>query len=135
MKMKIKINFLLTKNREMKQLNISLFVKDLSIRFKREVREGSIHFTITIILCLSMASFVAILGILTLNHIMKYLSSEDPYFPQLGSFTPVSSWSPYAHFFNTSSPSSPSLPIFQPPTTSWVAPVELWHSMSDEELL
>lgn len=122
----------------MKQCKITVFVKDLSIRFKREVREGSLHVTTTTILCLSMASFVVILGLFRNNHVKKYLVSEDSYLSQLATFTPLSSWSPYSNSLCNSSLFSPSLqPPFQFPLTSlrdWIAPREPWHSMNDMEL-
>ncbi|CAK7326620.1 unnamed protein product [Dovyalis caffra] len=123
----------------MKQCKITVFVKDLSIRLRKEVRAGSLHVTTTVVICLSMVSFVVILTVFINNNVKKYLVSEDhSYFPQLAAFTPLSSWSPYPYFPCNSSLSPPSLQQLQFPITSlrdWLAPKELRHSMNDKELL
>lgn len=78
----------------MKQCKITVFLKDLSIRFRKEVREGSLQATTTVVLCLSMVSFVVILAMFINNNVKKYLVSEDYSYYQLATLTPLSSGSP-----------------------------------------
>ncbi|KAL9389540.1 hypothetical protein Peur_018145 [Populus x canadensis] len=122
----------------MKQCKITVFLKDLSIRFRKEVREGSLQATTTVVLCLSMVSFVVILAMFINNNVKKYLLSEDYSSYQLATFTPLSSGSPCPYFLCNSFLSPPSLQPSQFPITSlrdWVTPKELCHSMNDKELL
>ncbi|KAL5830611.1 hypothetical protein ACOSQ3_020079 [Xanthoceras sorbifolium] len=112
---------------------ITVFVKELAIRIQREVREAaSFHITTTIFIFFSMVSFVVILAIFFSNHLRKYLLSEEIYFPaQLTtatlSFAPP--YSTYSYIICNPSSSSSSLDQYRK------APKELWHSMSDEELM
>lgn len=128
-------------HKEMKQCRITLLVKELSVRIRREVREGSLQITTTIILCLSMAFFVVILGIFINDHVRKFIVSEEFYLPQLTKFSQLSPWSPYSQFLcNTSLFSSPTLPPLNSSTSTaalrdLLAPKELWHSMNDKELM
>lgn len=114
-------------SREMKQCKIIVFVKDLSVRFRREVDEGHFQFTVTIILSLWMVFFVVILGLFLHGNIKKFLISEDS----------SSAYSP--HFQDDFLLSSNSLPFNfsnrKAAPKDWKAPEELWHSMSDKELL
>jgi len=122
----------------MKQCKITVFLKDLSIRFRKEVREGSLQATTTVVLCLSMVSFVVILAMFINNNVKKYLVSEDYSYYQLATLTPLSSGSPCPYFLCNSFLSPPSLQPSQFPMTSlrdWVTPKELCHSMNDKELL
>ncbi|KAJ9140769.1 hypothetical protein P3X46_031374 [Hevea brasiliensis] len=110
----------------MKQSRFTVFVKDLSTRFKNEVRGGSLHVTASIVLCLSIASTMVILGMFINDHVKKYLALSE---------------NPYSYSLCNSSLSSPSLPpLIQFPITSgsfsdWISPKEVWHSMNDKELL
>ena len=125
----------------MKQCRFTLFVKELSIRIRREVREGSFQITTTIVFCLSVAFFVVILGMFINDHVRKFIVSEEFYLPQLTKFSQLSPWSPYSQFLcNTSLFSSPTLPPLNSSTSSralrdLIAPKELWHSMNDKELM
>ncbi|KAJ6431819.1 hypothetical protein OIU84_019154 [Salix udensis] len=58
---------------EMKQCKITVFLKDLSTRFRTAVREGSLQATITVVLCLSLVSFVVILTMFVNNNVKRYL--------------------------------------------------------------
>ncbi|KAJ8769825.1 hypothetical protein K2173_008232 [Erythroxylum novogranatense] len=120
----------------MKQFKVTAVLKDLSIRFRREVREASLYVTTTIGVCLSMLSFLVILGLYVNGRVRNFLVSEDMFFPQLS--TRTMSRSPYFQFLCTSSTSAaPSLP-FQSPVTGegeWRDPKRRWHSMNDKELL
>lgn len=55
----------------MKQCKIIVFAKGLTIRFKREVGKGNLHVTTTIILLLSMASFVVLLSMVIRERVRK----------------------------------------------------------------
>ncbi|KAJ7943132.1 Core-2/I-branching beta-1,6-N-acetylglucosaminyltransferase family protein [Quillaja saponaria] len=118
----------------MKQPNITMFVKELSVRISREVKVGSIHIIITTVLCLSMALFVVILAMFINDHI-RNLKTEDFYFPQPNTFLPHSPSPSHSYILcNSSSSSTSHLP--QNSTTIGIAlAMEIWHSMSDEELM
>lgn len=121
----------------MKQCKITVLLKNLSTRIRREANEGHFHFTITFILSLWMVLFVVILGFFVHDRIKKYLISEDSdYFPQLNAY---SSPSPFSSYFQNNCPlSSKLLPCNfldrRPMQRCRKAPKELWHSMSDKEL-
>ncbi|XWS34986.1 hypothetical protein CRYUN_Cryun21dG0085200 [Craigia yunnanensis] len=122
--------------KRMKQFEMTCFAKELS-RIRRKFREGKLHITITILFLLSMASFVVVLGTFINYHVRKYLVLEDSYFPRLNKFSPSSLWSPYSYILcNFAFPSSPSHPPFNfPELKTWIATQDLWHSMTDEELM
>lgn len=105
----------------MKQCKVTVFVKELSIRIRR-VKGRNLHVTTTIFFGLSITFFVMILGIFVNNRARKFLSSNEFYDPQLATFNPMSP---------SPSCSSSSAPSFR----DWIAPKELSHSMSDEELM
>lgn len=110
---------------EMKKCKMTVLVKELSVRLKKEVSEGMsfFHVTTTIIICLSMASFIVVLGMFINNRVRKFLLSEEIYFTdyQLAAFSPPF---PPIKFQNCGS------------LRDWIAsPRETWHSMSDDELV
>lgn len=121
----------------MKPSRITVFVKDLSIRIKREVNEGNFHVRTTIILSLLMTFSAMVLGIFIHDRIRKFLSSpDDSFFPQLNAYSPLS---PYSHLQNDIPLSSDLLSFHYSKSRKvelrdWIAPKELQHSMSDEEL-
>ncbi|KAK9276871.1 hypothetical protein L1049_006408 [Liquidambar formosana] len=124
----------------MKRCKITVLVKELSIRIKREVREGSFQITTTIILCLSMAFLVVILGMFINDRVRKFMVSEDYYLPQLTKFSPLSPLSAYSYLLCNSSSSLPSLPPVKSSTRNRglrdaITLKGLWHSMSDQELM
>lgn len=106
----------------MKRCKITVFVKELSLR--------GFQVTSTIIICFSIASLVVFLAMYMNEHVRKFLVSEEIYyFPQILPCNSSSSSSllpPSSQFSN----SSVSLNL-----KDWVAPKELWHSMSDDELM
>lgn len=123
----------------MKQSKITVFVKELSIRIKREVNEGNFHVRTTIILSLMMTFCAMILGIFIHDRLIKFLSlPDDSFFPQLNAYSPLSI-SPNPHLQNDI-PLSSDLLSFDSSNTrmielrDWIAPKELQHSMCDEEL-
>lgn len=81
----------------------------------------------TIIFCISMAFVVFILAMFINDRVRKFVTSEELYFPQQRPFSsPLPNWPPLACFpCNYSSWG----------LRDWLAPKELWHSMSDEELM
>lgn len=114
-------------NTEMKRCKIVVFVKDLSIRSRRDVNEGHFHYTTTVILSLWMLIFVFILGLFLHDNVKKLLTSED-------------SSSAYSPHCQRNFPSSSDLLPFsfsngRTNPSGWKSPEELWHSMSDKELL
>ncbi|KDP29447.1 hypothetical protein JCGZ_18368 [Jatropha curcas] len=62
--------------------------------------------------------------------------TEDSYLPQLDTFAPLASWSPFSYSICNSS-LSPSIqfPVKSGSLRDWIAPMEIWHSMKDKELL
>ncbi|XP_059658387.1 glycosyltransferase BC10-like [Cornus florida] len=119
----------------MKWCQITVFVREFSLRISREIREGSFQIATTIIFCLSMAFFVFLLGIFMNHRVKNYMASEELYFPQLNTLSSSSNFPR-----NSSSSSSLSMPPFNSSTTNnefrdWISPKDLWHSMTDEELM
>ncbi|XAR72329.1 hypothetical protein NMG60_11018928 [Bertholletia excelsa] len=102
------------------------------MRIPKEVTESSFRVATTIILCISMTFFVVILGMFVNDRVREFIISEDSYFPPLHPFSPFS-------------PSPPASPSSLPPNSStsnggggfgdWLAPKDLWHSMTEEELM
>ncbi|GAV65865.1 LOW QUALITY PROTEIN: Branch domain-containing protein [Cephalotus follicularis] len=125
----------------MKWFKIIVFVKELSIRIRRECRDRNIHITTTILLCFSMSLFVFILGMYLHDHVKQYLlSHEDSYFLDLTMLPLPQSSSPYFYVICNSSSLPPSfrpflLSIRTRGLRDWTAPQDLWHSMTDEELM
>ncbi|KAM7487658.1 hypothetical protein LguiB_025142 [Lonicera macranthoides] len=120
-----------------------MYGKGISSRcIRRDVIEGSFRVATTIILSLSMAFLVFLLGMFINNHIKKIIVPEDFYIPQLNTFSKFhSSSSPsYLSCNNSSSSLFSFLPIFNTSTktsslTDWTSPKHLWHLMSDDELM
>lgn len=116
---------------------MTMFVKKLSVRVGRE---GSFHIATTIVFCISMAFFILLLGMFINDRMKKFSIYDDFYFPQP---TPYSA-PPSSQNLCSSSLSS-SLSTSQSDNTSdnytktsmgMTSPKQdLWHSMSDEELL
>ncbi|XP_062110095.1 glycosyltransferase BC10-like [Humulus lupulus] len=121
----------------MKESKTTVFLNDLSIRIKREANLNNFHIRTTVILSLMMTFFALILGLFIHDRIRSILSSpDDTFFPQLNTH---SSLSPNSHFQNDT-PSNSDLLSFDLSKRrvielgDWIAPKELQHSMSDEEL-
>ncbi|KAK6921719.1 Glycosyl transferase, family 14 [Dillenia turbinata] len=123
----------------MQRNRMSDLVKELSVRIKKEVREGSFQVTTTIIFCISMAFFVVILGMFINDRAKKHLLTEDFYFPQIYTISSFPSQSSSSPKLSCNSPSSPPRTPQKFSSTNmlrdWTTPAELWHSMSDKELL
>lgn len=117
-----------------------MFVKELSIRTTK-VRGRSLRITTTIFLCFSMAVFLMVLGMFIKNRAREIPSSDDFYFSQLTTLYPMSPWPSSRSCSLPNSSSAASLNPFQISNgraiglSDWIAPVEVWHSMSDKELL
>ncbi|XVE92595.1 hypothetical protein REPUB_Repub01dG0112000 [Reevesia pubescens] len=84
-----------------------------------------------------MASFVIVLGTFINYHVWMFLVSEDSYFPRHNNISPPSPWSPYSYILcNYAFSSSPShRPSNSSELLTWIAPKDVWHSMTDEELM
>ncbi|XP_074294058.1 glycosyltransferase BC10-like [Silene latifolia] len=80
---------------------------------------AAIQITTTIIFTISIAFFIMILGVFINNRIKEFLVSEEDY------FVPPNNMSSY----------SLGRSIQRVEFSDWIAPTELWHSMSDEELV
>lgn len=123
----------------MKQSKMTVFVKDLSIRIKREVNEGNLHVRTTIILSLLMTFSTIVLGMFVHDRIRKFMSlPEDSFFPPMNQeySSPSNANSNFQDGIALSSDSMSS--NFLSPRvelTDWITPKEIWHSMSDDELL
>ncbi|XP_004300973.1 PREDICTED: uncharacterized protein LOC101293399 [Fragaria vesca subsp. vesca] len=113
----------------MKQGKLTVIVKELST--------GYVHPKTTIILSLCVALFLFVLGMFIIVHTTKFLSSEYYSIPQLKTYSPLSpNCTCHAQSHCIFSVSPQLLPISTLPNLSdYIAPKELWHSMSDQELL
>ncbi|GKU90290.1 hypothetical protein SLEP1_g4298 [Rubroshorea leprosula] len=114
----------------MTRCKVTVFAKELSVRIKKEVREGKFLIATSMIIFLSMASLVFFLGMFINNHARNFFLSEDPYFPQLSTFSSSSPTPPCSYIFCNCSLSSSHSKL-----RDWIAPENVWHSMNDEELL
>ncbi|KAF8390104.1 hypothetical protein HHK36_024626 [Tetracentron sinense] len=112
---------------------MSVLVKDLSIRNRREVREGSLQITTTIVFSLSIAFFIVIMGIFISDHLKKFILSDD-FYSTLSSSSSIRLCN--SSLSSSSPPASPSVNFSSTARGlgDWIAPKELWHSMSDKEL-
>lgn len=106
-----------------------MLVKELSIRIRREVRYGKFQVATTIVFCLSIAFLVLVLGMIINDHFKKFLLYEDLSFSSLNAFPPLFSSSPSSHHPCTQQCNSSNT------LKEWISPKDLWHSMSDEELM
>ncbi|GMH01915.1 hypothetical protein Nepgr_003754 [Nepenthes gracilis] len=114
------------------------FVRELSSWIQKNARENSpqtatFHVTITIIFCFTVAFFVIVLAMFVNHRISKMMVLEEYYYPnQLVS--PCSPCNAGRLFSDISVPS-----IGRSGTRTdlkeWIAPTEIWHSMSDGELM
>ncbi|KAL7001112.1 hypothetical protein U1Q18_002265 [Sarracenia purpurea var. burkii] len=128
----------------MKQWKLMEPLNDFPTRTKRKLREVNFRIAVTLILCSSMA-FLALFLVMFINlRLRKLIVSDDLYFPPLiTSFSPSSPpppSSPTSDHFSCNSPSPPSLLNSSKINNGgsvgdWIAPTELWHSMTDEELM
>lgn len=113
---------------------IAMFVKKLCIHVGKEVREGSFRIVTTMIFCFSLAILIVILGMFINNRVKESSVYDDIYYPQVNDFNPPSSSSSLHELCNISSISSSS----QSRSSSlinFVSPKDLWHSLTDQELL
>lgn len=111
-----------------------MFVKKLCIHVGKEVREGSFRIVTTMIFCFSLAILIVILGMFINNRVKESSVYDDIYYPQVNDFNPHSSSSSLHELCNISSISSSS----QSRSSSlinFVSPKDLWHSLTDQELL
>lgn len=102
---------------------------ELSIRIRREIRDGKFQVATTIIFCISVSFIVLILGMIINDHFRRFVLYEDLTRSSLNAFPPLFSSSP-----------SPQYPCMQRCNHSltlreWVSPTDLSHSMSDDELM
>lgn len=97
---------------------MAIFAKELS----------SFQITTTIILCLSMSFFVVILGMFINDKYKKIIVYEDIYFPLPPNNSCTSA---------NNSPSSHNAAGYSNGVEfkDWLSPKDVWHSMSDQELL
>ncbi|XP_077244626.1 glycosyltransferase BC10-like [Tasmannia lanceolata] len=106
----------------------AIMVKELTLRSRREMREGSLQITTLVLIFLSLV----LMGFFISFQARKFVISEEISSPQMDKFTP------FVHSF--SSPSL-SIPLFSNYSSSsynfsdWIAPKQLRHSMTDEELM
>lgn len=113
---------------------IAMFVKKLCIHVGKEVREGSFRIVTTMIFCFSLAILIVILGMFINNRVKESSVYDDIYYPQVNDFNPPSLSSSLHELCNISSISSSS----QSRSSSlinFVSPKDLWHSLTDQELL
>ncbi|CAL5350180.1 unnamed protein product [Camellia sinensis] len=109
----------------MKQYNFIASIKELPTHIKREIRESNFRIAATIILCISMSIFIFILSVFVNHRVRKFLVSDELYFPPI---TPTLSHSSSCNCSSSSSTKNGGL-------REWIAPSEMWHSMTDKELL
>ncbi|EYU40777.1 hypothetical protein ABFS82_12G075500 [Erythranthe guttata] len=109
-----------------------MHVKELSIRIKREAKDGRFQIATTIVFCLSIAFLVLVLGMVINDHFKKYVIYEDLSFSSLNAFPP--------QIFTPSQ--SPTQRCTQKCNTTsnrsfeeWISPKDVWHTMSDRELM
>ncbi|KAK1412053.1 hypothetical protein QVD17_33009 [Tagetes erecta] len=101
---------------------------------KQWINEGYIHIASTITICVVMSVSVFVLGTFVTNHYRRIVIPHDLYFPRLTAITQTKESSVYL-CHETSRPSliSPSLDVVE--FTNSTGFVDLWHSMSDDELM
>lgn len=79
------------------------------------------------IFCFSLAILIVILGMFINNRVKESSVYDDIYYPQVNDFNPPSSSSSLHELCNISSRSSSLINL--------VPPKDLWHSLTDQELL
>ncbi|XP_057811362.1 glycosyltransferase BC10-like [Salvia miltiorrhiza] len=92
---------------------------EVSLRIRREIRDGKFQVATTIILCLSVAFIVLVLGMIINDHLKRFMVYEDLSASSLNAFPP--------RVFPS--------PTRQTTLQEWILPSEVWHSMSDEEVM
>ncbi|PIN14993.1 hypothetical protein CDL12_12375 [Handroanthus impetiginosus] len=102
-----------------------MLARDLS---KTEIKDGKLQIATTIAFCLSIAFLVLILGFIINDHFKKFMIYEDLNLSSLNAFPPLFSSSQSSHQQCNSSAKIYGL-------KEWISPKDLWHSMSDEELI
>ncbi|KAL3510753.1 hypothetical protein ACH5RR_030154 [Cinchona calisaya] len=115
-----------------------MFVKKLYVRVEREVREGSFQIATTIIFCISLAFFLIILGMFINDRFKKYSIYDDFYFPQPTTYSlpPSSQNQCNSSLDSSSSQFNHNINNANTILMNFISPQEnIWHSMSDEELL
>lgn len=105
-----------------------MFERQLSIRIRRE-HEGGLQVASTIILCISVTFFVFVLATYIDDHVKRFSISDDFYIPD-SYLTSTYPSNPYT-LCNSSSSSNARHRI----TEQTISTKDLWHSMSDEELI
>ncbi|KAL3654432.1 hypothetical protein CASFOL_004113 [Castilleja foliolosa] len=106
-----------------------MLAKELSVRIRREVNNGKFQVATTIIFCISIAFLVLVLGTIINDHFKKFVLYEDLSFSTLNAFPPLFSSSLSSHQCNNSSLNTTQT------FNEWISPKDLWHAMSDEELM
>ncbi|XP_009615448.3 glycosyltransferase BC10-like [Nicotiana tomentosiformis] len=113
-----------------------MFVREISIRIKREVEQMSFQIVTTIVFTLSMAFFVLLLGMFINDQFKKIVIYEDFYFPhQLTTLSsPIYNLSVVStHLVCNSSSNSSSNKSMD--LKDFLSPKDLWHAMNDDELM
>lgn len=113
-----------------------MFVRELYIYIKREVKEMRFQIITTIVFTLSMAFFVLLLGMFINDQFKKIVIYEDFYFPhQLTTLSsPIYNLSVVStHLVCNSSSNSSSNKSMD--LKDFLSPKDLWHAMNDEELM
>lgn len=101
---------------------------------KQWINEGYIHIASTITMCVVMSVSVFVLGTFVTSHYRTIVIPHDLYFPRLTTVTQINESSVYlCHETSRSSSISPALEAIE--FTDSTGYVDLWHSMSDDELM
>lgn len=107
--------------------------KELSLRMRRDIRDGKLQVATTIIFCISVTFLVLVLGTIINDHFKRFVLYEDLSLSPLNAFPPLFSSSP--------SPNDRDHPCMQQCSCShtlqeWISPQDhLSHSMHDDELM
>ncbi|KAL8470730.1 hypothetical protein ACS0TY_033336 [Phlomoides rotata] len=103
--------------------------KELSLSIQRKVRNGQFRVAATIIICLSLTFLVLISGMIINDHFKRFVFCENISSSSLNAFPSLFTYNPSPHHSCMQySNSSNTL-------NNWISPKDLWHSMSDVELL
>ncbi|KAI3497866.1 hypothetical protein L2E82_13817 [Cichorium intybus] len=109
-----------------------MFVKINRKQLKQEIRRGYIHVASTITMSVVMVLVVFLLGTFIIDHYKTIVVPKDIYFPRFTSIAKTHYSSVY--LFHRHSLYSPSLTRVMEFTDS-TGLVDLWHTISDEELM